>query len=1093
MKVRQYARQNMKPVDNAKLRASVKTPRILSLILCLFLSMCYAHVEAQNVCRTDTSFTDILFIIDNSGSIDDDEYQQFSNIITQTISNVQQKCASSQIGVMHYGGAFGIESFVEYNFSRNNQIGRVERQFCTTRNQFGNCAEGGGDDLNSAIGDVVSMIEDGTLNRNPINKLALVIFTDAFGFDESCGFINCSVIRPFTNIDILKANYGAQVTVVGASSQAEASLLAIYASPGGTFDNVRLFDRECPSTFDGCALPRKYIPIEFDSPLMPTSDSIAVCVDCQVEIINGVSIAVTADTTICIEDNATVLLDATMEGGEAPFTYTWNQGLPGESSNTVSPVMTTIYGVTITDTNGCTASTQVTVSVENCVPDCGARPIIICPGDVVLCPGATPDTSATGVAIAQAGSVNCLDPILTFADSVITTNNCNQVIYREWQARYPDDASAAFMATCTQVISIIDSDIPAINNLPEDIVVDSDVACTAPITWTEPEATDNCGVSSISSNLINGSLFDLGVTYVVYTAIDNCGNIARDSFSVTVNQLCCIDPPIIICPQDFVGCPNGTQNPTMTGMASARASSDLCGEPIVTYTDDVQQVGDCSGQIVILRTWTATDSERPDLFSICVQQLSYLDTIAPRLLNCPPDVVLSADDPVYLWNDPRVRENCSFVVTYSVPNGSAFPEGTTEVLVTATDMCGNFDTCSFKVTVPEQVEIICPRDTIVRCEGELLPEMIPSPVVRSTCILCDENNTENCVTLTSVVDTIVELEQQTIYTILHSVTDICGTSNECYSQVTLERGASLACPDNITVQAPPHGFTNVSWDLPEFFTCCTECAPRQIPGFLYMGQLGNSFYYCSYARVTWDKAQRVALKNGGNLAAINSQEENLFLAERLIERRAYIGLTDRDIEGVYQWVNNDPFNYRKWKPGQPDNSTSHEDFVEMDPSGYWYDVDGRERREFVMEIEGCHPVVQTEGPSNGGKFRVGTTTVSYEAVDGCGDMATCSFTVTLLPNITSSINSAGSRSGHIGKMTTINPNPTSSFLFFKSNQQIAINRIMIYNINGQLEMDIEHLNKEAHSIAVDKLSKGLYLVKVIHENGEIEVSKVVVQ
>ena len=40
-------------------------------------------------------------------------------------------------------------------------------------------------------------------------------------------------------------------------------------------------------------------------------------------------------------------------------------------------------------------------------------------------------------------------------------------------------------------------------------------------------------------------------------------------------------------------------------------------------------------------------------------------------------------------------------------------------------------------------------------------------------------------------------------------------------------------------------------------------------------------------------------------------------------------------------------------------------------------------------------LIQTAGPANGASFLEGTTTVSYEATDGCGESVTCSFTVTV--------------------------------------------------------------------------------------------------
>ena len=76
----------------------------------------------------------------------------------------------------------------------------------------------------------MTFLGDGTLNRNPLNNLSLVILTDAFSFDDTCNQPNCSLILPTTNIDLLKANFGADVSVIGVSEQAEESLLGIYLS-----------------------------------------------------------------------------------------------------------------------------------------------------------------------------------------------------------------------------------------------------------------------------------------------------------------------------------------------------------------------------------------------------------------------------------------------------------------------------------------------------------------------------------------------------------------------------------------------------------------------------------------------------------------------------------------------------------------------------------------------------------------------------------------------------------------------------------------------------------------------------------------------
>jgi hypothetical protein len=67
-------------------------------------------------------------------------------------------------------------------------------------------------------------------------------------------------------------------------------------------------------------------------------------------------------STICINESST--LTAVGSGGTQPYTFSWSNGLGSGASKTVSPQSTTTYLVTISDINGCTASTSVTVTVN---------------------------------------------------------------------------------------------------------------------------------------------------------------------------------------------------------------------------------------------------------------------------------------------------------------------------------------------------------------------------------------------------------------------------------------------------------------------------------------------------------------------------------------------------------------------------------------------------------------------------------------------------------------------------------------------------------------------------------------------------------
>ena len=316
-------------------------------------------------CEPDTTFTDVIFLIDNSGSIDDNEFAQFENIIVASLAGIRNSCNASRRSVVHYGGSNGTSTLVEYAFGQVPEITNINRQYCTDRNSSNICVGGGGDDLNNAIGDIMAFLEDGSLNRDPKNNLGLVILTDAFGFGTNCQQPNCSLILPTTNIDAMKANYDMDVSVVGVSSQAEEVLLGIYASPGGTF-NGQLFQAECASSFDGCQLPRKYVQIEFDTPPQQVADMITDFVSCEVEITPALVVDAGEDQMICNNFGESATLTATVSFGTAPFIYEWNQGLGTMQSVTVTPTVATEYIVTVTDANTCTQMDTVVVSPQMC-------------------------------------------------------------------------------------------------------------------------------------------------------------------------------------------------------------------------------------------------------------------------------------------------------------------------------------------------------------------------------------------------------------------------------------------------------------------------------------------------------------------------------------------------------------------------------------------------------------------------------------------------------------------------------------------------------------------------------------------------------
>ena len=233
--------------------------------------------------------------------------------------------------------------------------------------------------------------------------------------------------------------------------------------------------------------------------------------------------------------------------------------------------------------------------------------------------------------------------------------------------------------------------------------------------------------------------------------------------------------------------------------------------------------------------------------------------------------------------------------------------------------------------------------------------------------------------------------------IKYKITDDCGNTAYCSFKVIVSGGISLECPDDVTLDCEPgkDGAT-YTWSAPTLWSCCDDCPDGDpIAGFIYMGEYQGSHYYCSQQKYDWWTSQAISSSQGGHLVVMNSLGENQFLATMLLGTIAWIGLTDEQVEGQFGWVNNDPLGFTRWVPGQPDNGGfTNEDYGALHPDGYWSDELGQTKLEFIMEIP-CESVIQISGPPPGSCFPVGTTVITYKATDGCGEMATCSFSVTV--------------------------------------------------------------------------------------------------
>lgn len=114
---------------------------------------------------------------------------------------------------------------------------------------------------------------------------------------------------------------------------------------------------------------------------------------------------------------------------------------------------------------------------------------------------------------------------------------------------------------------------------------------------------------------------------------------------------------------------------------------------------------------------------------------------------------------------------------------------------------------------------------------------------------------------------------------------------------------------------------------------CTRCPA----GWL---QFAGTCYLFSTEPKPWMEAKAFCAGLGGQLAVVNSELENKFLANHIMETRVFwLGLSDMHKEGDWQWVDGCSLSLSFWNSGEPNNVGQHgEDCATVSSRGLWNDA-----------------------------------------------------------------------------------------------------------------------------------------------------------
>ena len=228
---------------------------------------------------------------------------------------------------------------------------------------------------------------------------------------------------------------------------------------------------------------------------------------------------------------------------------------------------------------------------------------------------------------------------------------------------------------------------------------------------------------------------------------------------------------------------------------------------------------------------------------------------------------------------------------------------------------------------------------------------------------------------------------------------------------------------------------------------CNPCGvDLHIAGYLFLGNYNGSDYYkwINSGNPTFAVANDLCSKIGGRLPIIKSKGQNDFIASKLGNGNCWLGM-QRKSQGSKEWYCSDysKASWFNWAQGEPNNNGGSENSVQMCSSGTWKDINCSTTNCCIVEIpcgstpnlcandltppsivcpanmtktptnnltcwtsftwsdatatdNCCTPTVtQIAGPKSASCIGYGVCTITYKATDANGNVATCSFTITV--------------------------------------------------------------------------------------------------
>jgi gliding motility-associated-like protein len=800
---------------------------------------------------------------------------------------------------------------------------------------------------------------------------------------------------------------------------------------GGSTDNCSVTLYMTPSSFDCNDIGANSVLVFAADPSNNVSFGSAT-----VTIVDNINPTITAPANLTVNANSSC--NATGVALGTPVTWD-NCDIQSVTNNAPAtfPVGVTTVTWTATDDNGNTATATQTVTVVD-----NTDPIITGPSVFT--------TSAVA---------NCQLPNASSGFGIVVSDNCGVATltnngpanfnlgYNSITWTVTDNSGNT--STLNQVIQVIDNVNPVITP-GANVTVNANANCQAnSVALAIPAITDNCVIDTFYNNA--PAVYPIGTTTVTWTAIDESGNTSTVTQTVTVVDN---SNPVIACPS---GSPFTRSNTigvcgyVVSGNEFNPIASDNCGAVTLSHNfNGTPSASSLAGATLPIGNttvvWMATDAAGNT--STCSITVTVSDTEAPVIQNCPSGLTLSLGQyscgSTPNWIAPNAVDNCGTVtiVQTSGPSPTTLlTVGTYTVVYAATDAAGNTSTCTFSINVVNTTApvIVCPN-TIV--EGTNTNNCFWTSDIQVNPIQASGN----CpVTSWSILNPNLTVTTGTgnaqgynfsigTSTITYTITDNTSATQTCSSTITIvdDVNPTISAPAVVTLTANANCQTS-SGLLGSPVTsdnCTVQSVTNNAPAIFSLGS----------TNVLWTVTDAA-----GNTSTVNQIVNVIDLTAPILtcpnsftlnnsagqcdytENGTALNVTATDNCTISSLVHNfnaapslTTLNGATFPVG-----TTNVTWTVTDNSGNTAScivpitVIDLEAPEFVNcpgnisigTYTGCTgttwtpptatdncsnaTVTQTSGPQPGANLTVGTYTVAYNAVDGSGNSATCSFVITV--------------------------------------------------------------------------------------------------